>query len=135
MLEPYIFLNGRCEAAINFYVGTIGAEVVMMMRFSDSPDPEQVPPGAENQVMHATLMIGDKPLLMSDGMEGDVPSYEGFALSLQAADPESGKALFEALAAGGQVEMPFGETFWSPGFGMLKDQFGVPWMVNVVAPE
>jgi len=135
MLEPYLFFIGRCEDTINFYVAAIGAEVAMMMRFGDSPDPAQIPPGAEDQIMHATLLIDGRPLLMSDGMEGESPSYEGFSLSLQAADYNTGKSLFDALAADGEVQMPYGETFWSQGFGMLKDRFGMPWMVGVVMPE
>lgn len=133
-VEPYLFLNGCCEEAMDFYAEALGATVVMSMRFSDSPEPEHVPPGAEAKIMHATLEIQGTHVMMSDGMGDGKPTFAGFALSLQADSVDAGRALFDALAQDGTVQMPFEKTFWAPGFGMVNDRFGVPWMVNVDAP-
>ncbi len=134
-LEPYLFFNGRCEEAIAFYRRALGAEVQMLMRFRDSPEPSppgMVPPGSQDKVMHASLAIGDTVLMLSDGNCSGQPAFQGFSLSIAAADAAQAERLFNALAEGGAVQMPLGKTFWSPAFGMLTDRFGVGWMVNVV---
>lgn len=135
-VQTYLFFDGRCEEAIEFYRKTLGAEVTMLMRFKDSPDPESCPPGAgnENKVMHANLKIGETQVMASDGRCTGQPSFQGFALSLSPKDVAEAERQFNALADGGQVQMPLTETFWSPRFGMVADRFGVMWMVNVV-PE
>ena len=134
LVQPYLFFDGKCEEAVEFYRRTLGAEVVMMMRFRDSPEPDQpgmVPPGAENKVMHAALRIGDTMVLGSDGRCLGQPDFRGFALSLTAADEAEADQLFAALAEGGQVQMALSKTFFSPRFGMVADRFGVSWMVYV----
>jgi PhnB protein len=134
-VQAYLFFNGRCEEAIEFYKTALGAKVEMLMRFKESPDPPppgMVPPGFENKVMHASLRIGDTTVMASDGCEGN-PSFQGFSLSIAVTDLAEANRLFTALAEGGQVQMPLGKTFWSPGFGMLTDRFGVGWMINVPA--
>ncbi len=134
LVQPYLFFDGKCEEAVEFYRRTLGAEVVMMMRFRDSPEPAQpgmVPPGAENKVMHAALRIGDTMVLGSDGRCLGQPDFRGFALSLTAADEAEADRLFAALAEGGQVQMALSKTFFSPRFGMVADRFGVSWMVYV----
>jgi PhnB protein len=134
LVQPYLFFDGKCEEAVEFYRRTLGAEVVMMMRFRDSPEPTQpgmVPPGAENKVMHAALRIGDTMVLGSDGRCLGQPDFRGFALSLTAADEAEADRLFAALAEGGQVQMALSKTFFSPRFGMVADRFGVSWMVYV----
>jgi PhnB protein len=106
----------------------------MLMRFKDSPDPPppgMVPPGGENKVMHAALRIGDAMVLASDGRCSGQPSFQGFALSLTAANEAEANRLFASLAEGGQVQMPLAKTFFSPRFGMVADRFGVSWMVYV----
>ncbi|MBV9735170.1 MAG: VOC family protein [Acidisphaera sp.] len=133
-LQPYLFFDGRCEEAAEFYGRTLGAEVVMRVRFRDCPDPlpaGTVPPGAEDKVMHMRLRIGEATVLASDGRCLGNPSFEGFSLSLTAADEAEADRLFNALADGGQVRMPLAKTFFSPRFGMLADRFGVSWMVYV----
>jgi len=135
-VQPYLFFDGRCEEAVEFYRSALGAEVTMLMRYKDSPDappPGMVPPGSENKVMHASLRIGDATVMASDGSCNGKPSFEGFSLSLTAADAAHADRLFAALADGGQVQMPLGKTFFSPRFGMVRDRFGVSWMV-IVAP-
>ena len=131
-IQPYLFLNGRCDEAIEFYQGALSAEVEMLVRFRDSPEPDQIPPGMEDKVMHATLRIGETTILASDGRGGNAPVFEGFSLSIPAADADEARQLFEALSVGGEIQMPLAEMFWTPAFGMLKDRFGISWMVNVV---
>jgi PhnB protein len=134
LVQPYLFFDGRCEEAVEFYRRALGAEVVVMMRFRDSPEPAQpgmVPPGAEDKVMHAALRIGDTMVLGSDGRCLGQPDFRGFALSLTAADEAEADRLFAALAEGGQVQMALSKTFFSPRFGMVADRFGVSWMVYV----
>ena len=136
-IQPYLFFDGRCEEAIEFYRKALGAEVEMMMRFKDCPEPMPegaVAPGFENKVMHASLRIGGAVLMASDGMAPGVPEFKGFSLSIDAPDVAGADRMFNALAEGGVVKMPLGKTFWSPRFGMVADRFGVPWMV-VVAPQ
>ena len=132
-VQQYLFFDGRCEEAIEFYKSTLGAKLDMMMRYKDSPDPQpgSCPPGADNKVMHAAMHIGDTLVMASDGMAGGKPEFKGFSLSVEARDEKEADRLFAALGKGGQVQMPLGKTFFSPRFGMVADKFGVSWMVIV----
>src|SRR5215470_14099221 len=108
-VQPYLFFDGRCEEAIEFYRSKLGAEVTMLTRFKDAPEPRQpgmIPPGAENRVMHANLRIGDTTVLASDGRCQGKPSFRGFALSLIASSDADAVRLFGALSDGGEVQMP-----------------------------
>jgi PhnB protein len=132
--QPYLFFDGRCEEAIEFYRTKLGAEVTMLMRFQDTPEPHQpgmVPPGAENKVMHASFRIGDTTVMASDGRCLGQPSFQGFSLSLAVGSDAEAERLFASLADGGQVQMPLAKTFFSSQFGMVADRFGVSWMVYV----
>ena len=132
--RTYLFFDGRCEAAVEFYKKALGAEVLMFMRFKECPEPHppgMVPPGAENNVMHVSLRIGDTTLMASDGCNTGGPNFQGFSLSLAVANEAEAERKFAALGEGGQVQMPLARTFWSPRFGMVKDRFGVAWMVTV----
>jgi PhnB protein len=134
VVQPYLFFEGRCEEAIEFYRRAVGAQVQMLMRYRESPDPPPpgtMPPGTEDKVMHASLQIGDSVVMASDGTCGGRPAFNGFSLALQLADEASVRRAFDALAAGGTVTMPLGRTFWSAAFGMLTDRLGVGWMVMV----
>ena len=132
-IEPYLFFNGRCEEAIEFYRAALGASVTMLMRFDESPDPPMMPlpPHWGGKVMHAGLRIGDTNVMASDGMASGDLAFSGFSLSIEMPDAAAAQRAFDALAAGGQVRMPLGKTFWSPCFGMVADRFGVGWMVGV----
>jgi PhnB protein len=135
-VQPYLFFEGRCEEAIEFYKRALGAEVQMLMRYRDSPEappPGMVPPGSGDKVMHAELRIGDTIVMVSDGGVSGKPSFAGFSLAIAVRDPAEADGIFNRLADGGQVQMPLGQTFWSLRFGMLADRFGVNWMVNTVA--
>jgi PhnB protein len=132
-IQPYLFFDGRCDEAIEFYKKAIGAQVQMLMRFKDSPEKknDQCAPADLNKVMHAQVRVGETTVLMSDGQAKGKPKFEGFALSLYASNEAEAERLFSALGEGGQVQMPLTKTFFSPRFGMLSDQFGVFWMVLV----
>lgn len=134
-IEPYLFFNGRCEEALEFYRKALGAEVQFLMRFKESPEPpppDRVPAGWENKVMHATLRVGGSVIMVSDGC-GDGARFEGFSLSLAVSSEGEADTTFAALAEGGNIIMPLAKTFWSPRFGMLTDRFGVNWMINTVS--
>jgi PhnB protein len=133
-LQPYIFFDGRCEEALEFYKSVLGAEVIQLMRFRDMPDPDQlgmIPPASGNKVMHVSLRIGDTIMLASDGRCQGKPTFQGFALSLDVATEAEAERVFHALAEGGQVQMPLARAFFAMRFGMLSDRFGVNWMVHV----
>lgn len=133
IVQTYLFFGGCCEDAVEFYRQTVGAKVQMLMRYKDSPEappPGMVPPNWENKIMHVSFQIGETVVMASDGCEVS-PSFAGFSLSLTLPDEAEAHRAFAALAQGGQVTMPLVKTFWSPCFGMLKDRFGVGWMVTV----
>jgi PhnB protein len=137
LVQPYLFFEGRCEEAIAFYQRTLGAEVAMLMRFKDSPDPPppgMIPPGSEDKVMHASLRIGETTVMASDGRCAGQPRFGGISLSLSVPDADEADRLFAALGEGGQVQMPIGKTFFSPRFGIVADRFGVSWMVVADSP-
>ena len=132
-IQPYLFFDGRCDEAIEFYRRALGAEVKMLMRFKDSPEPpppDMVPPGSENKVMHATIRIGQSTLFASDGRSTGRPIFQGFGLSITVSSEAEADRIFAALADGGEVQMPLGKTFFSPRFGMVTDRFGVAWLVR-----
>lgn len=136
-VQPYLFFTGSCEEAIEFYRSRLGAEVIMLMRFKDAPEPHQpgmIPPGGENKVMHARLRICDTTMLVSDGRCEGKPNFQGFALSLIASSDAEAERLFAALSDGGEVRMPLAKSFFSSLFGIVADRFGVSWMVYV-APQ
>lgn len=133
LVEPYLFFGGRCEEALEFYRTSLGAQIIMLMRFNESPQalpPGVLQPGFENKVMHSSFRIGETRLMASDGCD-DKSTFRGFSLSLSVPSEEEADRVFALLADGGQVTMPLGKTFWSPRYGMLIDRFGLGWMVSV----
>ena len=135
LVQPYLFFDGRCEEALEFYRTALGAEVTMLMRVKENPDPmppDMYPPGSENEVMHAAFKIGETTLMASDGRAQGKPEFKGFSLSISAADDAEAQRLFTALSAGGQVQMPLAKTFFASSFGMVADRFGVGWMIIVM---
>jgi PhnB protein len=133
LVQSYLFFNGRCEEALEFYRRAIGAETTMMMRFKDSPEPP--PPGcapsSDKKIMHAIFKVGDTEIMASDGQATGKPKFDGFSLSLTLPNAAEAEKKFKALSDGGNVVMPLGKTFFSPCFGMVADRFGVNWMVIV----
>ena len=133
-VTPYLFFDGRCEEALNFYRSAIGAEIAMMMRFKENPEPPQEPgcvPSDDSKIMHAAFRVGDTTIMASDGMAAGNPKFEGFALSINARDEADAARKFNALAEGGRVQMPLARTFFAKSFGMVADRFGVGWMIIV----
>lgn len=135
-VQPYLFFDGRCQEAIDFYKQAVGAQVEMLMHFKDSPVPPQpgCPPTPGDKVMHASVRIGNSTVLASDGHCAGKPDFKGFSLSLTVDSEADAAKYFGALSTGGQVMQPLMKTFFSPSFGMLTDKFGVGWMVYV-APK
>lgn len=139
--NSYLFFPGNCEKAMEFYREAIGAEVLFMLRYGEGPKqeegdgccqpPEGMMPCSEEKIMHATLKIGESIVMMSDATQEGPNPFAGFSLSLECADEEQAKKVFAALSAGGQVQMPLSQTFFSPSFGVVVDAFGVSWMVMV----
>lgn len=135
-IQPYLFFNGRCEEAIDFYRRAIDAKVTHIMRFKDAPCPNM--PNAEanqNKVMHAAVQIGGTTVLASDGECRGNPTFDGFGLSLNASSDGEAERLYGALGDGGAVVMPLSETFFASKFGLVKDRFGITWMVVAGAPS
>jgi PhnB protein len=137
LIQPYLFFNGTCEEAVEFYRTALGAKVEMLMRYKDSPEPP--PPGVIPQnwgekIMHASFDVAGNRVMASDAcdQEGGVRGFHGFSLSLALQDEAAATRAFEALSVGGKVTMPLGKTFWSPCFGMVTDRFGLGWMVTIL---
>jgi PhnB protein len=128
-VQPYIFFNGKCEEALEFYKQALGAKVTGLMRFKDNPDPAMNPPNSEEKIMHAAVSIGETDLLVSDGECGGSPNIQGVSLVINVKSAVEAETCFRALSEGGQVRMPLGKTFFASSFGMLSDRFGVGWMV------
>ena len=132
-IAPYLTFNGQCEEALAFYAEALDGKVTALMRFEGSPmDNDQMPPGWGHKVMHANFHADGAEFMASDGMPGmPAPIYGGFAMSVYVPkDKERAQQVFDALSKGGKVTMPFAPPFWGGHFGMLIDQFGVPWMVS-----
>ena len=135
-VQAYISFGGRCEEALAFYKQCLNAEVTGLMRWKESPDAAMKgPPGYEEKVMNAAFRIGETDLMADDGMGENTAEFKGVTLVIEVADDAQAKRVFTALGEGGNVTMPLMKTFWTSSFGMLTDQFGVPWMVNVAAPK
>jgi PhnB protein len=136
LVQPYLFFGGRCEEALEFYRTALGAEVLMLSRFSESPEPHPgLAPGNEEKIMHVSFRIGETTVMASDGRCQGQPNFDGFTLSVTVPNESEADRVFAALAEGGKIEMPLEKTFWSPKFGMLEDRFGVGWMVSVASSQ
>lgn len=136
-VQPYLFFGGRCEEALAFYRSALGAEVKLLMRYSESPEPPppgRLQPGFESKVMHAEFRIREAILYASDGCD-DQSAFQGFSLTLNLPSPSEADRAFAALAVGGSIQMPLSRTFWSACFGMLTDRFGLGWMVSIAPSE
>jgi PhnB protein len=134
-VNPYLSFNGQCEAAFKFYAQCFGVPVPEFFRFAGSPMADQAPPAWQNKVMHSTLVIGGSSIMGADPPPDDFKPPTGFSMSVVLHNIEEAERIFKALSIGGTVQMPLQETFWAARFGMLVDQFGIPWMVNCGAPR
>jgi PhnB protein len=129
-VNPYLTFNGNCAEAFTFYERLLGGRIVMMMTHAGSPAADHTPPEWQDKIIHARLLIGDQVLMGSDAPPQYRQAPQGFSVSLQIEDPDEGERIFNGLAEGGTVRMPFQQTFWAARFGMCVDRFGIPWMVN-----
>ena len=132
-VQPYLFFDGRCEEALEFYKKAVGAKVEMLMRFKQAHDQSMISPGSADKVMHGSIKIGESTLLVSDGRNTGKPNFQGFSLTIYGKDEAEADKLFGALSEGGEVRMPMDKTFFARRFGMLADKFGVGWMIIVPA--
>jgi PhnB protein len=129
-INPYITFNGRCQAAFKFYEQVLGGKIMSQMTWGEMPGADQFPKEMHDLIMHTSLSVGDQTLMGADAPPDRYQSPKGMTVSIHAKDKAEAERIFNALAEGGTVTMPFSQTFWSPGFGMCADQFGIPWMVN-----
>ena len=129
-LNPYLNFNGQCEAAFKFYAQVLGGKITFMMTWGEMPGAEQFPAESHKLIMHTTLSVGNEVLMGADAPPDRYQQPKGINVSLHLKDIAEGQRIFNALAEDGIMQMPFQKTFWSPGFGMCVDQFGIPWMVN-----
>ena len=137
-VQPYLFFDGRCQEALDFYKSVLQAEALSIMRFKESPvppDEAMVPAGSDDKIMHATFRIGDSILMASDGRCQGEPNFEGMALTITLTDASRAEVIFAALADGGEIQMPMTQTFFAQSFGMVADRFGLSWMVLVEPTE
>ncbi|HLJ91828.1 MAG TPA: VOC family protein [Gemmataceae bacterium] len=132
--SPYLLFNGQCEAAFRFYARCLDGTIEAMMPHEGTPCAEQVPPDWLKKILHARLRVGDTILLASDCPPDRYKKPEGFSVTLLVKQPAEAERVFHALADNGTVRMPIQRTFWSARFGMLVDQFGIPWMINCEQP-
>jgi len=134
--NPYLTFNGQCQAAFKFYERCLGGKILAMIPFGDTPSAEHLPAEHRGKIMHARLVAGDQVLMGSDGRPGE--PYEGVkncSVAVQVKTPQEAERLFNALSEKASILMPLQETFWAVRFGMLTDQFGVPWMINCEKPR
>jgi PhnB protein len=131
-IQPYLFFGGRCEEAIAFYRDAIGAVPEMSTRYDQSPESSggRLPAGFEKKIMHAQFKVGDSLIMCSDGCAHG-QAHDGYSLAIAFPTEAEVDRAFAKLSAGGSVVMPLAKTFWSPKFGMCKDQFGVTWFVSI----
>lgn len=129
-ISTYLNFNGECARAINFYEKAIGAKLLFKMTWGESPMAKDCPAETHGLIMHSTLAVGDGQIMCADAPPDHYQKPTGISVSLHVKDKAEGERLFKALSENGNIAMPFEKTFWSPGFGMCVDQFGIPWMVN-----
>ena len=129
-LNTYVMFNGQCEEAFTFYAECLGGKIEAMMRYAGSPAEPHSPPQLRDKILHACLSVGDSKLMASDAPPDRFEKVQGTYVNIAIEDPAEGERIFNELAEGGTVQMPFGKTFWAERFGMVVDRFGTPWMVN-----
>ena len=130
-INAYLSFNGNCAEAMHFYERVLGGKLKALLKNSDTPAGQHVPPGNADRIIHAYLEFDGGSLMAGDALTTDkYDGMKGFTLSLQYADTDEAKRVFEALSEGGKVSMPWSPTFWAEAFGMATDKYGTPWIVN-----
>ena len=133
-INPYLNFNGQCKEAFKFYEQVLGGKITFQMTWGEMPGADQFPAESHKLIMHSTLNVGDEVVMGADAPPDRYQEPKGINVSIHVKDKAEGERIFNALAEGGEVQMPFQQTFWSPGFGMCVDRFGIPWMVNTEGP-
>ena len=135
-INPYLGFNDQCEAAFKFYEQALGGKIEAMLSYGETPAAGAVPTSRHNKIMHARLTVGDNVLMGGDAPTEEFAKVQGFSVSIHVQDPAEAERIFNALSPSASILMPLGETFWSKKFGMLTDQFGIPWIINCeLAPQ
>ena len=134
-INAYIMFAGECETAFRYYAKCLGGTIEEMLPHEGTPAAEGVPPEWRKKILHARMRVGDGVLMASDAPPGRQEKPQGFSVSLFVEQPAEAERIFHALAEKGTVHMPMAETFWAHRFGMLVDQFGIPWMINCPRPR
>lgn len=134
-LNPYLMFNGQCEAAFKFYEKCLGGKIAFKITNGESPMAKETPPERRKQILHARFVVNDMVLMGSDAPPERYEKPQGFFVSLGIEKPAEAERVFHALSEKGKVLMPIAETFWAHRFGMLVDQFGIPWMINCEKPN
>ncbi|HEU4478115.1 MAG TPA: VOC family protein [Pyrinomonadaceae bacterium] len=133
-LNPYLNFNGQCDEALKFYESVLGGKITFKQTWGDSPMAKHVPPETHQSILHSTMDVGGSTLMCADSPPDSYAEPKGIQVALHFKDTAEGERIFKALSEGGRIDMPFQATFWSPGFGMCADRFGIPWMVNCEGP-
>ena len=129
-LSTYLFFNGNCKEAFQFYEKALGAKIEFMMTYGEAPDKEAAASHSADKIMHVRLKVGEHALMGSDSPPQHYRTPQGFSVSCSVASKADGERVFKALSEGGNVIMPLAKTFWAECFGMCVDRFGISWMVN-----
>jgi PhnB protein len=129
-INPYLAFDGRCREAFTFYEQALGGKITFLQTNGETPMAAHLPPETHDRVMHVTMQVGNQVLQGADAPPGQYTRPAGFSVALHFDEPAEAERVFQALSQNGKVKMPFQETFWAKGFGMLIDQFGTPWIVN-----
>ena len=133
-VQAYLTFDGQCEEAINFYKKAVKAEVVHKHYFKEAPDQNMITPENAGKIMHAMLRVGENTFMLSDGQCSGKASFDGFNMNVMTETETEAEKIFSALSDGGQITMPMSPTFFAARFGMLKDRFGVSWMIMKPTP-
>jgi PhnB protein len=129
-MSPYLSFKGECEAAFKFYAQCLGAQLGPIFRYAGSPLADSVSADWSDKVMHGSVTIGDQVLMGADVAPDQYEEPKGFSLSLQIESTTDAERIFREMATGGRVVIPLEKTFWAARFGMVVDQFGIPWLIN-----
>lgn len=132
---PHLNFNGQCREAFENYAKVLGGEIMYMGTWGEMPGADQFPPEMHNLIMHTTIKLGDQLIMGADSPPDRYQKPQGLQVSINLKDKGDAERIFNELSEGGNVVMPFQQTFWSPGFGMCTDRFGTPWMVNTEGPK
>lgn len=133
--SPHLSFPGTCEEALHFYERVLGARILYISQYKDTPMAAQLPPDFADKVIHATIQVGNSRIMACDVPPDRYSVTHGSSMCVESHSAEEGEKTFKALMADGEVHMPFEKTFWSPGFGMGRDKYGIPWMVNTAQPQ